>query len=116
MYTFLSFVIRLSQLFYTIFKSFNSGYVLKKIIFVLGAYYWLMDSYFDLSFPYARSAWGPGVLGEHESVLWVVTTRVSTRAPDVVRRRAGISANVPVFAYAGDGPLCAPPLDWARLG
>ena len=34
-----------------------------------------------------RSAWGPGVLGEHESVLWVVTTRVSTRAPDVVRRR-----------------------------
>jgi hypothetical protein len=31
MYTFLSFVIRLSQLFYTIYKSFNSGYVLKQI-------------------------------------------------------------------------------------
>ncbi len=42
--------------FNTIYKSVISGYVLKTIVFVLGTCYWVMDSYFDLSFPF-ESYW-----------------------------------------------------------
>jgi hypothetical protein len=40
--------------FHTLSKSFSSGYVLKNIFLVLETSFWLMDSYFDLSFPYEK--------------------------------------------------------------